>query len=310
MKRFFEYVLGLLFYRSNGTCASLAALLSTMSRDTLIRFLKNEWSGQKRLEVLLLAIRMLGGYLIIDDTPVEKPYSSTLEGLQYVYSSSLEKTVYGYCTVTMIWTDGTVKIPIGIRLWRKSKTKIELALELLSYARNHLKLKPEFVLFDSWYACKKILKRIRDYGWYFVTRLKKNRKFNGSQLQTIGWRCYWKEIGYLSGGIKVFVVKNDGKYFATNRLSITRSVLRKAYNIRPLIEEFHRILKQECCFTSCQIDSLDAQEHHQWCAVFAFTVLEVERQPLGLTVYKLRSKLTCRGSRIALPLFMNLCHDA
>ena len=310
MKRFFDYVRGLLFYQSNGTCASLAALLSTMSRDTLIRFLKKEWSGQKRLEVLLLTVQLLGGYLLLDDTPIEKPYSATLEGLQYVYSSSLEKTVFGYCTVTLIWTDGTVRIPIGIRLWRKEKTKIALALELLSYARNQLALKPDFVLFDSWYAAKDIMKRLKDYGWYFVTRLKKNRNFNGIQLQKSVWRRHWRGIGELTGGIRVFVVKNDGKYFATNRLTLTRSELLKIYLIRAIIEEFHRILKQECCLTGCQVDSLDAQEHHQWCSVFAFAVLEIERAPFGVTIYKLRERLTQRGSQLSLPFFESLCAGA
>jgi hypothetical protein len=40
--------------------------------------------------------------------------------------------------------------------------KFELALELLSYARNRLKCKPQFVRFDSWYPSKVILTRIRD----------------------------------------------------------------------------------------------------------------------------------------------------
>lgn len=310
MKLFFYYVRGLLFYQSNGTCASLAGLLATMSRDTLIRFLQNEWSGQKRLEIILATIQMLGGYLLLDDTPIEKPHSKTLEGLQYIYSSSLEKTVYGYCTVTLIWTDGTIRIPIGIRLWRKDKTKIELALELLSYARNQLKLKPKFVIFDSWYAAKVIMKRVKDYGWYFVTRLKKNRRFNGTQLQKFTWRRYWNGIGELSGGLKVFVVKNGGKYFATNRLTITRSELLEVYLIRAIIEEFHRILKQEFCLNGCQVGSFDAQEHHQWCAIFAFAVLEVERKPLNITIYKLRKKLTCRGSKLSLPYFERLSKDA
>ena len=61
-------------------------------------------------------------------------------------------------------------------------SKFELALELLSYARNRLKCKPQFVLFDSWYPSKALLKRISDYGWYFICQLKKNRCFEGVAL--------------------------------------------------------------------------------------------------------------------------------
>ncbi len=37
---------------------------------------------------------------------------------------------------------------------------------------------PSFVLFDSWYASLGNLKRIRDYGWLWLTRLKSNRLVN------------------------------------------------------------------------------------------------------------------------------------
>src|SRR5262252_1482396 len=62
-------------------------------------------------------------------------------------------------------------------------SKYDLALELLSYARNRLRCKPAFVLFDSWYPSKQLLKRIRDYGWYFVCQLKKTRVFEGRALR-------------------------------------------------------------------------------------------------------------------------------
>lgn len=288
--RFLQYTTGLAMYQTKGTCQDIASL-SGVSRDTMIRFLKADWSGQKRIEQILSSINMRGGYLILDDTPSAKPHSQTLEGLHYVYCSTLRKTVYGYCTVTLIWTNGTHRIPIGIRIWRKEKTKIQLALELLSYARNQLKLKPLFVLFDSWYAAKRILKRIDDYGWYFVTRLKKNRNFNGTSIEKVAWRKYFKGVGRLNGGIKVFVVKNANKFFATNRISLTRNDLLIIYSIRTLIEEFHRILKQEFCFCVCQVNSIEAQEHHRWCSIFAFTVIEVESSHLDMTVYKFRKLL-------------------
>ena len=51
-----------------------------------------------------------------------------------------------------MWTDGQIRIPIGFRVWKKGgPSKFELALELLSYARNRLSSRPQFVLFDSWY---------------------------------------------------------------------------------------------------------------------------------------------------------------
>lgn len=86
--------------------------------------------------------------------------------------------------VLLIWADGHVRIPLGIRRWHKGgPSKYALALELLRYARNRLPCRPESVLFDAWYPSKALLKRLRDDGWSLVCRLKKNRRFNGQPLR-------------------------------------------------------------------------------------------------------------------------------
>jgi hypothetical protein len=82
-----------------------------------------------------------------------------------VWSSTHKKVVFGVSVVLLAWTDGHIRIPVAFRVWQKGgPSKFVLALELLSYARNRLKCKPQFVLFDSWYLSKRVLKQIRDYG--------------------------------------------------------------------------------------------------------------------------------------------------
>lgn len=304
MKKFLIYVMGLMYFRTKGTCLDMSELLVNMSHDSLNRFIKAEWDGQKRLDPLIEAMKIRDGYLIFDDTPCEKPYARALEGLSQVYCTKFSKTMNGYSTVTMLWTNGSIRIPISLRLWRPGgKTKIQLALEMLSYARNHLGLKPKFVLFDTWYAAKAILKRIQDYGWCFVTRLKSNRLLDGKPLRQLGWRNNWKGVGTIKGGLRVFVVKNGNKFFATNRLTLARKELLSAYSKRSIIEEFHRIIKQECSFSSCQVRSFNAQQNHRWCSVFCFLILELERDSLGISIYKLR-KIVCKKDPIfAIPIF-------
>src|SRR4051794_17613192 len=106
---------------------------------------------------------------------------------------------------------------------RLAKNKTDLMPKNASCKRwdtpNRLKCKPHFVLFDSWYPSKKLLKRIRDYGWYFVCQLKKNRRFEGRPLVRYLQQPYWQATGSLSGGIKVFVVRYRRTYYATNRLT-------------------------------------------------------------------------------------------
>ena len=201
------YIKAIAVLTTKGTCSALAEMLGNVSHDRLNRVLTGNLSGQKLLEIAFrLLFSVVGGYLIIDDTTRNKPHSKAIEGLSWVYDSSKKKTVWGYSVVILVWTDGQRSIPIAFRLWRKGgSSKFSLALELLSYARNRLNIKPSFILFDSWYASKKLLKRIRDYGSPFVTRLKKNRLLNGQQVKVYKKYPYWTEIGYLTGWIKVVV---------------------------------------------------------------------------------------------------------
>jgi hypothetical protein len=98
--------------------------------------------------------------------------------------------------VVLVWTDGQVRIPRAFRLWHKGgPSKFELALELLSYARHRLHCKPLFVLCDAWYPSKKLLKRIRDYGWYCVCQLKKHRRFEGTPLARYLHQPSWQAAG-------------------------------------------------------------------------------------------------------------------
>jgi hypothetical protein len=164
----------------------------------------------------------VGGSLLVDDTVVEKPYARLLGEAAWVWSSKQRKVVFGGSVVLLVWTDRQVRIPLAFRCWQKGgASKVDLALELLSYARNRLRCKPQLVLFDSWYPSKKLLKRLGDYGGYFVCQLKKNRRFAGRPLVRYLQQPYWQATGSLTGDIKVFVVRYRRKYSAPNRLSLT-----------------------------------------------------------------------------------------
>jgi hypothetical protein len=85
-------------------------------------------SAKSKTEVfsslLELAFRTLfvweRGYLILDDTVLPKPFATAIEGLAWVFSSQERKPVYGFSLVLVVWTNGTLRIPLGLRLWRKA----------------------------------------------------------------------------------------------------------------------------------------------------------------------------------------------
>jgi DDE family transposase len=302
------YLTALLYYRTSATCVALAEVLETVSHDRLTRMLQGHWSGQILLEGAFRTLFVREqGYLIIDDTVVAKPFATAIEGLAWVFSSQERRPVHGLSLVLLVWTDGTLRVPLGLRLWRKGgPSKYALALELLGYARNRLRCRPEYVLFDAWYPSRRLLKRIRDYGWYFVCRLKKNRRFNGHAVRTYRRHPYWADIGWLTGGLKVLVVRYGAKYYATNRLTLPAAEVRRLYRVRVQIEEVIRVCKDQLGLTGCQARSERAQLHHLTCCLMAFCMLERERHDRRISIYQLKRHLSLKGRSMALPALARL----
>jgi Transposase DDE domain len=221
--------------------------------------------------------------------------------------------VFGVSVVLLVWTDGQVRIPLACRCWHKGgPAKFALALDLLSYARNRLRCKPQCVLFDSWYPSKALLKRRRDYGWYFVCQLKQNRPFEGRALSRYLPQPYWQATGMLSGDLKGLVVRDRRKYYATNRLSLTAKEVRVHYQRRHEVEEVIRILKSQLSLEACQVGSRRprtttarpqpcAQAHHVALCLVAYRIVERERLDQGCTWRQITRQLILNGVQASLP---------
>lgn len=308
------YLMALLYFTNLTTCSAIADAFDSASHDRLTRMLHGSWSGHTLLDLALRTLfAVAGGYLIIDDTVVDKPYAQRLDEAAWVWSSKHQKVVFGVSVVLLVWTDGQRRLPVAFRVWHKGgPSKYALALELLSYARNRLKCKPQFVLFDSWYPSKAVLKRIRDYGWYFVCQLKKNRQFAGQPLRRYLSQPYWHAVGPLAGGLKVLVVRYRRKYYATNRLSLTAKEVRAHYKIRHHVEEVIRTAKSHLSLEACQVGyrrrgkeaappQPHAQEHHIALCLVAYLMVERERLDQGVPWGKCKQRLILKGSQGALP---------
>ena len=161
------YLMALLYFTHMTTCSAIADAFDSVSHARLTRRLQGTWAGPTRLDLALrLLFTVTGGSLIVDDTVVAKPYARLLGEAAWVWSNQDRKVLCGVSVVLLVWTDGQSRLPLAFRVWHKGgASKDDLALELLRYARNRLKCKPHFVLFDSWDPSKKLLTRIRDYGW-------------------------------------------------------------------------------------------------------------------------------------------------
>ena len=183
---------------------------------------------------------------------------------------------------------------------------------MLSYARNRLRCKPQFVLFDSWYPSQKLLKRLSDYGWDFICQLKQNRRCEGRPLVRYLQQPYWQATGYVSGDIKVCVVRYRRKYYATNRLSLSATEVRTLSRKRQEVEEVIRVLKSPVSLEACQAgyrrsseasawSGEGAQEHHIALCLVAYLIVERERLDRGDTWRQRKRQLILTGPQGALP---------
>jgi Transposase DDE domain len=308
------YLMALRYFPNLTGCSAMADAFDSVSHDRLTRMLQGTWSGHILLDLALRALfTVAGGYLIVDDTVVAKPYARLLGEAAWVWSNKDRKGLFGVSVVLLVWTDGQIRIPRAFRVWQKGgPAKYDLALELLSYARNRLQCKPHFVLFDAWYPSKKLLKRMRDYGWYFVCQRKKNRRFEGRALRSYKQQPYWHALGSLSGGLKVLVVRYRRKYYATNRLTLTAQEVRMLYRNRHEVEEGIKVLKSQLSLEACQGGYTrswkakspakeGAQTHHIALCLVAYLIVERERLAQRCTWRQLKRRLILQASHAALP---------
>ena len=277
------------------------------------------------------------GLLIFDDTTLDKPYANKIEHVTWHWSGKHKDVVKGINLLTLLWRGSSnpslpeqleeeqleeekqePHVPCDFRLYEKDgKTKNEHFREMAATAAER-GFEPDQVLFDSWYSGLDNLKTVRDLGWTFLTRLKKNRKVNpddtfNRQIQEItipeaGRTVHLKGFGF----VKVFRTVStdedaedanaedanaeDGgtqkpQYWATNDLEMTeakrKQLARRAWGV----ETYHRRLKQYCGAERSQCQSIQAQHNHIQMSIRAFLRLELHRVETAVSFYESKTAI-------------------
>ncbi len=271
------------------------SLVSKRSHDYLSRNLKGKYHFKDLLKLLLNGKALNDGYIIIDETDVDKSFGEKLQGLGWIFSNRKKKYIFGYHIVVIVWTNGEITIPLSWKIYKKGgeETKLDLALKLIDYALWNLNINPKAFLFDSFYASEKVLKYLINHKQNFVSQVHKNRKLDMSEVRFIEkGRPYWKKTGYLTGQIKVQIVKNKRKYFATNMIGIKREDQLNTYKIRWNIEEVFRFTKKELGFERCQSTSLYAQNTHFGVCFLLYGLLQDIAEKTQMTDYQIKLEAT------------------
>lgn len=296
-----DYINFLTAIPNSASCVKAADCYSdsgmVVSHDSVNRFLTRQllhpdalWNEVKPF------IEKRNGWLILDDTVIDKIYSEHIEMTQYQWSGKFHEVVKGIGLVTLVWTDGTNTFPVDYRIYDKkvdglSKNEHFRAMLQTAVTRN---FQPYFVLFDSWYSSNDNLTFIDKFGWNWCTRAKQNRMVNpdhdGNQpipsvfLPDDGRVVQMKKYGLVRLGHSTNKNGED-RYWITNYLKMDDVDRRNLQAICWAIENYHRALKGLCCVRDCKIRKAAGQRNHINCSIRAFVRFEVVKLRENITLY-------------------------
>ncbi len=280
---------------------------NSLAHDSVSRWLDNSEFDNSQL--LQEAEKEIGdkksGYLIADDTLVNKQYSRKNELAKVQYSGAKHGLVNGICLVNLLWSDKKKYLPIDYKIYDKKndkKTKNDHFLEMSDTAEN-TGFKPKYVLMDSWYSSLKNLKHIAKKGWKFVTVLKSNRTVNDDDKEpmrvseldftdTPVKKVWLRGFGFVV--VHKIVFKNgDIAYATSNDLSLLNDSdeFRGHSDVRWKIEEFHRGLKQTVGIEKCHSTKATSQKTHIFASFWAFLKLEFRRIKDGISWYEQKAQI-------------------
>jgi len=269
------------------------------AHDTFTR-----WLAQTKLKPHILweyaknLIDKNTGYIVIDDTVIDKIYAENIEMAKSQYSGTHHGIVNGIDVVNCLWTndglnDEDKHIPFDYRIYALShdgKTKHIHCREMLMGA-NAKGFIPQAVLMDCWYADLKTFKLIRSLNWIFISGIESNRKVSlvpheiqpVAEIATeVGVICHLRDFGMVKV-FKIVFANGDIRYFATNNLKLTAPDVRNANARRWRVEEYHRGIKQAAGFEACQARNQRAQRNHIFCSILTFLTLEKWKIETGVS---------------------------
>lgn len=297
--------------RYSGVELSKTSLANNISHDAVSRWLANSnftpsslWNQVKSL------INLKSGYLVGDDTLLNKKYSRANELAKKQYSGNEHNLINGICSVNLLWTNEKEYIPVDYRIYQKEsdlKTKNDHFQDMLKRAKQR-GFSPLYVLLDCWYSSIENLKLIsKKLGWNFICSLKSNRKVSVCQGTYISIadlnlaerqvRKVWlKEYGFIL--VCMIVDKNgDITYLATNDLALTDyDNFTGHFQNRWKIEEFHRGIKQTTGIEKCYSVKASSQKNHIFAAFTAFVKLENKRLKEHISWYEQKAVISRKAT--------------
>jgi len=312
-----DYCQYLLVSQINYTLTNFAEHCERFSHDAINRYLRGE-----RITPRLVWENVRGqvvptpqGYVVFDDTVLDKNASFAIELVRRQYSGNAKAVIKGIGVVTCVYVN-----PVLDQFWLidyrvydpqgDGKSKLDHVHEMLSNLVYQKQLPFYAVLMDSWYAAKALMLFIESLSKIYYCPLKGNRQVDDSggqrpycRVDALDWRdeelAHGKQIK-LKGfpkdhKVRLFrvevsthrtdwVVTNDSTQDSTQ-------ATQTACGFRWKIEPLHREGKQVTGLERCQCRKARVQRNHIGCAFLVWVRLKEVAAQTRCTVYQLKQGL-------------------
>lgn len=298
---------------TNFTGTYFADSVLGLHHDSVYRFLHNTSITPDivRRHAMTELVESPNGYVIFDDTVIDKNHSRSIELVRKQYSGNAGRVIRGIGVVTAIYYNPDTEefYVLDYRIWSPAvdgKSKPDLVADIFD-GLVAKRLAFGYVLMDTWYATTALMCRIAAANKIYYCPVKCNRLVDDSggtvpyrHVNSLEWSQDELQHGKLVK-VKGFAKDTKHKLFrvtiSTDRTDyvITNDVtqdsiddVRKAHAIRWKIEEFHRELKQLTGIEKCQARNERSQRNHIAIAIRVWMCLKREARALGITIYQLK----------------------
>jgi hypothetical protein len=272
------------------TCTRLSEVMN-ISHDSVNRFLLREaYAPRDLFNEAKRLLNPIGGALSVDDTVLDKPYSDKMALVSYFWSGKHHATVKGLNLITLYYTDPQGRsLPVNYRVYDKAQDKTkndyfqDMLAEVLAWG-----LRPAFATGDSWYACEKNLKTVKNHGMGFLFAVENNRtvsieKGTWIQVQKLdipedGLTVWLRDFGQ----VKLFRtrLKDQLRHYvvylpnADDYAAFKQADFQMLHDQHWQIEQYHRTIKQVCNIERFQVRSQVAILNHIFAALCSFIHLQ------------------------------------
>ena len=256
-------------------------------------------------------IRTPYGFLVFDDTVIDKNFSHDIELVRNQYSGNAHGIIKGIGVVTCVYVNPQTDQfwIIDYRIYDPDgdgKTKLDHMQDMLLNCVYQKNLDIWAVLMDTWYATKEIMLQIEKIGKIYYCPLKDNRQVDdsgGSQpyrrVDSLAWTEAEKQHGKTikikgfpgNHKVKLFRVVLSTKrtdYVVTNDIAQDDTqAVQEVCGFRWKVEQFHRETKQLTGLEGCQCRKARIVRNHIACAVLVWVRLKQVANESQQTVYRL-----------------------